>query len=366
MIRSIAIAGCGVAGLATATLLKRQGAEVVVFDKLQKPSPLGSGLILQPVGLYVLDQLGVGARVRALGARIERLYGRTAPAQRVVLDVRYRALGEGKPCGVGIHRGALFEVLYGAAQSAGVVIEAGREVRGAGDGRLVFADRGQSPRFDLVVDALGMRSPLSAPQPTPLTFGALWANLDWCGDFDPHALEQRYEQARKMTGVLPIGRLRDDARQQAAFFWSLKGADEAAWRAQPIETWKDEVQRLWPATAPLLAQIASHDDLVFARYAHRTRAPVTRDLDALALAAALDARADLRDALEDYARTRSTHIGLYQLASLLFTPAYQSDSAAIAWLRDWLMSPLSRVPPAPRILAALVAGQIGSPLARIG
>lgn len=382
MIRSIAIAGCGVAGLATATLLREQGAQVVVFDKLETPSPLGSGLILQPVGLHVLDELGVGPAIRERGARIERLYGRVVPSQRVVLDVRYRALGADMPCGVAVHRGALFQVLYDAARDAGAEIVSGREVRSAGDGRLTFADGAQSARFDLVIDALGMRSPLSSPQPAPLTYGALWASLDWRGDFDPHALEQRYERARKMAGVLPIG------QNQAAFFWSLKGAAEAAWRAAPIEAWKDEVRALWPATEPLLAQIARHEDLVFARYAHRTRAPVSADLvhvgdswhcaspqlgqganmallDALALATAFAAHADLRDAREDYARMRHAHIGLYQLASYLFTPAYQSDSATLAWLRDWIMSPLSRLWPAPQVLAALVAGQIGSPLARM-
>jgi hypothetical protein len=49
----------------------------------------------------------------------------------------------------------------------------------------------------------------------------------------------------------------------------------------------------------------------------------------------------------------------------MFTPAYQSDSAAISWVRDWVMSPVSRIWPAPRILAALVSGTIGSPLSAI-
>jgi salicylate hydroxylase len=86
-------------------------------------------------------------------------------------------------------------------------------------------------------------------------------------------------------------------------------------------------------------------------------------LDALALAHALEAQSDLAIALGEYARMRLWHIRLYQLASWAFTPAYQSDSAAFAWLRDHIMAPLSRMPPAPRVLAALVAGQIGAPLA---
>ena len=85
-------------------------------------------------------------------------------------------------------------------------------------------------------------------------------------------------------------------------------------------------------------------------------------LDALALTRALSWQSDLHAALDEYARLRLWHIRLYQLASWMFTPAYQSDSKAFALLRDWIMAPISRIPPAPAVLAALVAGQIGAPL----
>lgn len=386
--REIAIAGCGVAGLACAALLRRQGARVVVYDKLETPQPIGSGLILQPVGLHVLDAMGASARMRELGAPIRRLFGKSG--RHVVLDVRYTALGPKAPCGLGVHRGALFQVLYDAALEAGAEIEAGREVVACADGRLGFADGSRSARFDLVIDALGMRSPLSRQPSQNLPFGALWASLDWPIDaangFDAAALEQRYEAARKMVGVMPIGEHLRTGIRQAAFFWSLKHEARALWRSQPLEAWKAEVRQLWPLTAPLLEQISSHDDLVFAAYAHRTlRDPVSRDcvhvgdswhctspqlgqganmalLDALALACALAAQSDLATALSEYARLRLWHIRLYQLASWAFTPAYQSDSAAFAFVRDWIMSPLSRLTPAPQVLAALVAGQLGAPL----
>lgn len=386
--RTIAIAGCGVAGLACATLLRRQGANVVLFDKLEKPQPLGSGIILQPVGLCVLDEIGVGDAIRALGAPILRLFGRAEPHGSVVLDVRYAARGTDAPCGLGVHRGALFQVLYDAALEAGAEIESGRDVVAVRDGRLAFAD-GVSAPFDLVIDALGMRSPLSGGAPKPLPFGALWASLVWAGAFDETSLEQRYRQARKMVGVLPIGRLKDASQNQAAFFWSLKHSDRARWQEASIDAWKDEVRALWPETEPLLAQIARHEDLVFATYAHRTIAdPVSREcvhvgdswhcaspqlgqganmalLDALALTRALEAQSNLDAALGEYARMRALHIKLYQLASWMFTPAYQSDSDAFAFVRDWIMSPLSRAPLAPAVLAALVAGEIGAPLKTI-
>lgn len=383
---NIAIAGCGVAGLACAALLRRAGARVVMFDKLERPQPIGSGVILQPVGLAVMDAFGAGEAMRALGAPITRLFGKNQPRGNVVLDVRYEARGSAKPCGLGVHRGALFQVLHDAALAAGAELQSGREVVGAGDGRLVFSDGRTSARFDLVIDALGMRSPLVTKAHAALPFGALWASLDWIEGFDPSALEQRYWAARKMAGVLPIGRLAGETRQQTAFFWSLRHDQRAAWEQASLSAWKDEVFALWPQTAPLLEQIRTHDDLVFATYAHRTlAAPLSRHcvhvgdswhctspqlgqganmalLDALALTRALEAQDDLATALGEYARMRVWHIRLYQAASWAFTPAYQSESAAIAWLRDWIMAPASRLPPAPALLAALVAGEIGAPL----
>ena len=389
--RTIAIAGCGIGGLACAALLAREGNRVVVFDRMQAPTALGSGLILQPVGLAVLDEIGVGARLRLLGAEIGRLFGRTRGSGRVVLDVRYGRLGEHAGHGVGIHRGALFDALLAAAVQAGAEIAGSRDITGASDGRLSFASGATTARHDLIVNALGVRSPLSWRKPlAPLPFGALWANLDWVGaPFDATALEQRYEAARRMVGVLPIGRLRSDTPQQAAFFWSLRHADMAAWRSASLDSWKHDVRRLWPQTEPFLDQIHDRDQMIMASYAHGTLgAPVSNGvvhvgdswhcaspqlgqganmalLDAMALARALDAHGDMAGALAAYSAARVTHIRLYQLASWMFTPAYQSNGAIAAWVRDWLMSPLSRIWPMPKILAALVSGSIASPLAAI-
>lgn len=394
-VRSIAIAGGGIAGLAGAVLLAREGARVVVHDRMDAPSPVGSGLILQPVGLAVLDEIGVGDRLRALGAPIKRLFGRVQPSGRVVLDVRYRALGGGAGEGLAVHRGALFEALLDAARQAGVVFEDGCEIAGVADGRLALRSGAATPKFDLVVDALGVKSPLARAHPLPpLPFGALWSNLDWPIDsdaapFDVMALEQRYEAARRMVGVLPIGSVRPGAPRQAAFFWSLRQEDFAAWQAGGLNAWKADVMRLWPQTVPFLSQVTQREQLIFASYSHGTlRSPLKAGivhigdswhsaspqlgqganmalLDALALARAMATHADLGAAMGAYARARLSHIRIYQLASWMFTPAYQSDGAAIAWARDWLLAPVSRLWPAPKILAALVAGAIGSPLAAI-
>jgi len=89
-------------------------------------------------------------------------------------------------------------------------------------------------------------------------------------------------------------------------------------------------------------------------------------LDAAALATAFASEDTAQAALARYVRIRRNHVRLYQAISAVFTPFYQSGSRLLPFLRDHLAGPLSRVPPAPKLLAALVAGSIGNPLRQIG
>ncbi len=389
----IAICGCGPAGLAAALYLHRQGHRVRIFERFGQPGPVGSGLILQPTGLAVLADLGLLDHLLALGARIDKLFGRVMPSGRVVLDVRYRAMGRGWQA-VAVHRAALFDVLRGAVRAAGIELIAGTTIEGV-DQRglrpvLTAANGAVIGTFDLAVDALGARSPLTGPiaRRTALAYGALWANVPWIaqGPFAANALEQRYRRASEMAGVLPLGRRAPGEPGQAALFWSLKRGAVADWRRQGLDGWKAQVVRLWPQTVPLLESITDHSQLTFAQYDHFTAArpysaglvhigdaarstspqlgqgAIMALLVALALARALEGGADLTSALPAYARMRRWHVRLFQWASAMFTPFYQSDSAVLPAVRDWLTAPLSRLPVADALLARLVSGMTLPPL----
>jgi 2-polyprenyl-6-methoxyphenol hydroxylase-like FAD-dependent oxidoreductase len=86
---SIAIIGAGPAGLASALYAKRAGHDPVIFERFDKTAPVGSGLMLQPTGLTVLDDLGLLPAVMALGHKIHTLAGTDAKSGRTVLNVRY-------------------------------------------------------------------------------------------------------------------------------------------------------------------------------------------------------------------------------------------------------------------------------------
>ena len=62
---------------------------------------------MQPAGLDALDWLGLGDRLRQLGAPIDRLFGREVHSGRIVLDVRYQALRAAQSRARGASRGAV-------------------------------------------------------------------------------------------------------------------------------------------------------------------------------------------------------------------------------------------------------------------
>ena len=391
----IAIAGCGPAGLAAALLLHRQGHRVTLFERFEEPRPIGSGLMIQPSGLAVLDALGLATEIFAHGAPIRALHGLNHQGD-VALDARYADLGVPGACGIGIHRGSLFAILYRAAMAEGIAIETGFPIAATNldaGGRTLTCDDGRTtPRFDLVVDALGTSSPLAPRCGEWLAFGALWATLDWPEDapFDAGLLEQRYTHASQMAGVLPTGVRVEGERRELSFFWSLKASAYEAWCEAGLDAWKAQVCALWPDCEGLLVHITEPEQLTFARYAHRrVPEPVGERLihigdawhsaspqlgqganmallDAFALARGLESGGELAERLAYAARLRRRHVKLYQALTWGATPLYQSDRKRHALLRDFLLAPLGRVTPGPSIQASLVAGLVGNPLSPLG
>jgi len=393
----IAIAGAGPAGLAAALYLKRAGHKVTIFERFDQPKPVGSGLILQPTGLTVLADLGLLDEILALGSRIERLHGIDALSGRTVLEVRYDAR-RGRRFGLAVHRAALFGVLYRAALREAIAIETNVEVETletAERATLVCGNGRRLGPFDLIVDASGARSKLrqylgDAAMPRPLAYGAFWASLGWRDGFDGRALLQRYDKASIMVGVLPIGRPEPGAEDMAAFFWSLKPADAEQVKAKGLDAWKARVVSVWPECEAFTSQIDSFEQLSLARYGHHTmvvpagrRLAVIGDaahstspqlgqganmalLDAAALSHALARTNGIDDALETYASARRWHVRVFQALSLSLTPFYQSDSAALPFVRDRMVAALARIPPGPQFLAAMVTGTVIDPFRRIG
>ena len=387
----VGIAGAGIGGLALAAALAQKGHRVEVFDQFDAPRPVGSGLVIQPVGQAVLSKIGALQQAAAMGQRITHMLGHDSAVSRPILDVSYDPDGRAGRYGLALHRSALFAAVLTAAQKAGVGLTPARKVTGITDGtmrRLCFDAAPDSAPFDLVVDACGAGSPLSPLQSRALPYGAIWGTVDWpqSAPLPTHQLSQRYRAARRMVGVLPIGCLPRDDTPKAAVFWSLKPDELKQWKVSPIEDWKAEAGQLWPEMEPFLHQITRHDQMTPAFYTHGTlRHPIAPGLahigdaahraspqlgqganmallDAWALAYALNDVPDVQAALALYARARRRHLWVYQMMSAVFTPLYQSDSTILPMLRNHILAPMAQIPPVPRILARLVCGDLIAPL----
>lgn len=371
---SIAVVGAGVAGLAAAACLADAGHRPVLFERFDEARPVGAGLLLQPTGLAVLERLGLRQGAAALGSRIERLYGRCGPSGPLIFDKRYDDLLPGLH-GIGIHRASLFHLLMQAAATRGIALERAAEISDISDieNRPILVDsagRRHGP-FDLVIDASGARSrlrdKLGAKRRRPYRHGAVWGVADDTG-FARDALQQRYNTARFMIGVLPVGRLPDDPTPLNAFFWSMPVEALDGWNATDLAAWRAEVAAIWPETAPLTQQFLAHEQLTPARYAQLTVAEPFRGrlvligdawhqtspqlgqganmalLDAAALADALTLHADIATALPAFVARRRGHIRFYQMASTVLTQFFQSHSRLTGPIRNLAFGPMGRLP----------------------
>ena len=369
----IGIIGCGVAGQASAIALARAGHDITVFERFETARPLGAGLLLQPSGLSALQRLGLREQIESWGARVLELDGRIAP-NKCVLNLAYPK-GD---YGLGIHRGALFQVLHDALLATSAKIHLNFDVTSIEDfaAPVVISRNGERVGpFDLLIDCAGahdgLRNMLGVRVHAPVyPWGAFWTTCpDKTGRFEG-ALRQMYERASIMMGVLPVGRVPGGTNEfpLTAFFWSLRLDDEKAQRAAGLDVLKQRAIAAWPAAEPIIREIARFEDLSFATYrdvalsdwrrgrvivigdaAHGTSPQLGQGanlalIDSVMLAHHLSRERDVDAALGDFHRGRRAHIRFYRWASRAMTPAFQSDSRIIPWLRDTFLPYANMLP----------------------
>ena len=379
---NIAIIGGGTAGAAAALFLARDGHRVVLHERVPEPAPLGAGILIQPTGQAVLRELGLADEIRFKGAPVFQLYG-TNHTGRVVMNLQYTDW-HSTACGIGLHRGVLFQALWRALRASTVEVRTGSDVTALNDLGGAVGLRGTSGpqggdanlgEHDLVVVADGTRSALRADlgvrhKVRPYPWGALWAILP-----DPQqeyrgGLRQWYRRAGQMLGVMPTGTAPDSHTPVVSLFWSLRADRLKTWQALGLAAWKREVADLAPETRGLLAHIGRAEQLTWAGYSdvvmrrwHKERVVVIGDcahamspqlgqganlalIDAKVLADCVREHPDNPEqALASYSKRRRGHLRFYQSASRWLTPVYQSDAWLIPAMRDSFMNLSSRIPP---------------------
>ena len=386
----IGIVGAGTAGAASALLLARAGHRVTLFERVSDPMPVGAGILIQPTGMAVLDQLGMLEEAIALGARIDRLYGQNERGRRV-MDMTYRDWRPGS-FGLGMHRGALFTLLQRQLVPDGVICRYGVNIAAmqwrVDKTVLCDAEGHEHGAFDVIVAADGMRSQMRAisglpATVTPYPWGAVWTICEDATGVFNGVLNQRYRAAREMLGILPTGKSATGGVPLVSLFWSLRTADFAAWQQQGLDAWKRQALHLWPELEDLLGgltQTAPLPQLRFADYcdvvmpqwhgdgivvvgdaAHATSPQLGQGanlalLDAHFLQRALAASGSIREALQCYSGERRAHLRYYQWASRMLTPLFQSDQRILPALRDAFMGTVGRLPYVKTQFAETLAG----------
>ena len=380
----IGIVGCGVAGMTAAILLSEAGHAVTLLERFETPQPLGAGLLIQPTGLRVLQRLGVHDDALKSGARVAGIDGRSDLGHSV-LDLRYGDL-DSRLHGLGLHRGALFTLLFDRLGRAPATLVTGFGVASIRDNTLATADGRAAGPFDLVLVCDGAHSRLReslAPKHRAPTYawGCFWATLP-----DPERrfaglLRQRFRGNRHMVGVLPVGIAPGgDDNDDVTLFWSLRVAEMAAVRARGLGPLRTVLLDIWPELAPLLESLTSFDQFSDATYRDVVMSGFRRErilflgdcahgmspqlgmganlalADAATLAGALARTGSLDAAITLFEQTRKRTLSLYSFVSRWLTPFYQGDAVAVGWLRDLTFGPACVFPPTRRAMLTMLSG----------
>src|SRR5690606_2393799 len=173
------------------------------------------------------------------------------------------------------HRPVLLHHLLDAASRSGADVRWGWEigtVEKQGPHWTIRASDGREMSgFDLLIVADGARSKFrhltrSGGIDRGYPWGAHWFIGRNDGSFRENELHQVVRGTRKLGGFLATGRELDGNEPLVSLFWSIKVADDASWRARPLDEWKSEILSLSPHAGGLLEQIRSWDQVLVARY----------------------------------------------------------------------------------------------------
>lgn len=376
---SIAIAGCGVAGLTAGLAMARSGHRVTLFEQSPQVGPVGAGVLLQPSGQMVLAALGLLEKVVERAEPIERLSARTHHGS-TLIDLPYRH-GDSEPCAFGLHRGDLFSALHAAlvAEGARVVLDSPIHRFDETSDHVELFDASSASRgtFDLLLGADGSRSKVRESSRLEgiryaYPHGAMW--IVGRSDSVRGKLLQASRGTKELAGLLPLGEGR------CSLFWSLECRELDGLRARGLDAWKRQVMDLLPESEEMLSQIETFEQTRFTTYMHvmlrqwhTNRMMLIGDaahamsphlgqginlalLDGVSIAAALNATRTISEAFALHSRWRWPHIRFYSMMTFALSPFFQSRGVLKGWARDIGLPLMPMIPVLRRQMVLTMAG----------
>jgi 2-polyprenyl-6-methoxyphenol hydroxylase-like FAD-dependent oxidoreductase len=386
----IAVVGAGVAGLAAAALLARQGHGVTLVERQKRLPDARGGLLLQPCGLAVLARLGLLEEALKHGSRISRLVRQHASGA-ITVELSYDAYRAGSH-GLGLTRGALTTLLAEAALATGVTIQLGCRVTSLQElpaAVTLQTEAGEDPAtFALVVVADGMRSTLRGHLNLAHTieecpWGALSLTAPQPVAMPRDSVRQAFRRGPDVIGWLPSGR---DAEglECVTWFQNMPVAEFDSPNRVPFARWREHAIAVSAESHDLLGPLAGFDALQFSRYAmvamprwHTQRCVVIGDaahaLDpllgmganmALADAAALadqvaaGGESTVTQALVAFQARRQPQISRYQRAGAMLSPLLRAESPLSGLWPDAAIRTAMRAPGVRQRLMAAISGEL--------
>lgn len=376
----IAVVGCGIAGATSAFLLAEYGHDVTLIEQAAQCGPVGAGILLQPAGQVILDQLGLLEATKETSATIGSLHAQHRTG-RTLVHLDYQRLRNN--ChGLGVHRGELFERLFDRCLGEGVTVREGISVHAYKQGdhtvQLLNTSGEKLGEFDLVVAADGSRSRLRTHSGlvrkiVEYPYAALWLTGPWSGD-DTRLL-QIIDPSGRLVGVLPIGNGR------ASFFWGLWQRERDAVFDSGVNSWKDQVADFFADAAEITAPVASMNEVTYATYrnvemrshvdgrmvfigdaAHAMSPHLGQGtnlalVDALCLSQQIADTDDIHAALSAYNTSRRRLVNYYSRLTALLTPYFQTDNRLLQFGRDLALPVMPKLPFVGREMLRTLAGE---------
>ncbi len=291
---------------------------------------------------------------------------------------------DGASCAIGIERRALFTLLQRADAASSQVRLGTRIVHVDPEhGRLTDTDGVRFGPYDLIVGADGAKSTLRRSQ-SPwrsrehlYPWAAVVGIVEIAGDRLPTHLQQVFHATHHLSSwpvaaVDAAGRARISVAINVPRAHMPDDGAAALWAARVASL--PAAHRPWATVEAAAADVHAFDyravhlrshasgRLVLIGDAAHAASPqlghgVTTALeDAACLAACMHGQSapNVGSALEAYQRKRAPRLRRYQRISALATPLFQSDSRALAWLRDRALLPLTALGPVQRGVARLL------------
>ena len=370
------IIGAGIAGPATAVLLKRAGFDVELFEAWPYSAGIGGGLQIAPNGMRVLAEIGVADDMIAAGSISESFDFCSQSGRKIGSINRNMVQRFGRPA-VNMRRSTLLEALVNRAWCENVELRFEKRlarIEDRADRPIVahFTD-GSSAEGDFLIGADGVhsivRQHVIPDGPRPFDTG-----LIGFGGFVPRSLiedtgiGQRIEATFGKSGFFGYGFCGPDP-QSGAMWWSTQpsqGLDAAAYRAMDQETirrhlldfhtgWHEPIPSIlhtaedilvtdtldvatlpvWSRGRTLLIGDAAH-----ATSPHAGQGASLALEDAMRLCRLMQERRDLGETFRAFEEERRTRVERIVAIARRNGNSKREFSATGAWIRDRMFSAL--------------------------